>query len=240
MPVRIAVVCEAAADKRTACTLADRVLGAHRGVSELTELDAMRQYGGLEQCHDFVAWSKVESLAKHLRSKVHGHMSGQPAEADARMARRVLRLIQLEHADVGAVLLIRDSDGRADRRNGLEQARTLDAWSFAVIIGLAEAKREAWLLAAFEPAGDAEKQVLAELRQELGFDPRMESHALTAKQDDAKRSAKRVWAKLSPGGDESCIETTPLDTLHERGRENGLAAYLGDVKFRLGPITVGE
>jgi hypothetical protein len=74
-------------------------------------------------------------------------------------------------------------------------------------------------------------------KKHLGFDPRMRSHELTAcKNDLAKRSPKRVLRALS-GDDRDrerrCWREAPLSILHERGAENGLAAYLTEVATRL-------
>jgi hypothetical protein len=134
------------------------------------------------------------------------------------------------------VLLIRDSDTDQRRRTGLCQARQHRRWPFAVIIGVARTKSECWLLAAFDPCNDAEKERLAALRAELGFDPRTRSEELTAKGDKDKRSAKRVLAELCRGDEERGLPSVSLKTLKERGQGNGLADYLGELESRYVPL----
>ena len=95
------------------------------------------------------------------------------------------------------VLLIRDCDDQPERRRGLAQASTREpghAWPFHVVIGLAHPKREAWVLAGFEPRDPDEHARLTTLRSELGHDPCTSSDQLTARTPGSKRDAKRVVA----------------------------------------------
>ncbi|KYF56926.1 hypothetical protein BE08_22215 [Sorangium cellulosum] len=137
-------------------------------------------------------------------------------------------------------MLVRDSDGReAERRQGLEQARQDADWPFEVILGVAHPMRECWALAGFVPGTRQETASLADLRKELGFDPTARSHELDASSKTAKKSPKRVLAHLT--GDENerearCWTEPPLDRLRERGRDNGLAAFLSGVEDGLVPV----
>jgi hypothetical protein len=133
----------------------------------------------------------------------------------------------------------------AERRTGLEQARTeARSWAtFRVILGCANPKREAWVLCGFDPVGDDEERRIQELRRELGFAPHLEAHQLTATNEQARRSAKRVLRMLS-GGDETreevCWKETSLDTLYQRGEGTGLRAYLQDVTDHLVPLLAAR
>lgn len=142
--------------------------------------------------------------------------------------------------DAPALVLVRDTDAERESRRDLDQARqqprTPDA--LTVVIGIARPKREAWVLNGFEPENQEEEETLADLKQELGCDPRTDAHTLTASSSGAKTNAKRVLGVLvdSDARDQRCCTETDLDTLRDRGRETGLAAYLEEVKTRLLPL----
>ncbi len=235
----IVVVCEAAADQRTARTLADRILCSRLSWVEPTMLAAVRQWTGVRADSDFMSWSSVPREAKERGIRAHGHFEGIPGALDAQAGRRALLVVRTLKPCPQAVLLIRDSDGKPERRIGLEQARDSGQWSFAVVIGVAHVKLECWLLAACDVSSQGTGGCLRELSRELGFDPCEASHRLTAQEASAKRSAKRVLGVLC-GGDlpsaESWIETADLELLKRRGAKNGLQAYLGEVADRLVPV----
>jgi len=137
------------------------------------------------------------------------------------------------------VILLRDSDGNLDRRDGLRQAREAEPWRFKVIIGFAHTKRECWHLAGFEPKDDVERERLEKERQYLGFDPRTKSHELTAKHDHEtdKRSAKRVLRALTATNLERELECLAvLSALRRNGQENGLRAFLDELETVLVPM----
>ena len=70
------------------------------------------------------------------------------------------------------------------------------------------------------------------------------SQRLTAcKNDRAKKSPKRVLAALMANDGErqkACWLNTELHVLDERGRENGLADYLTEIRQRLVPLLVRD
>jgi hypothetical protein len=105
---------------------------------------------------------------------------------------------------------------------------------------LTAVERESWVVSGFEPLDDSESSRLEAERRTLGFDPRWRTHELTAcKADTALRSPKRVLRVLSGddrGRERRCWTETSLGVLRERGDENGLAAYLGEVRDRLAPL----
>lgn len=198
-------------------------------------LGALRVWTGLPAGTEYLKWAAVPTLANELRPKaiVHGFFAGQPGAPDATAARKALVLILRGAPSTGIVVLMRDSDGDWRRKEGLRQALASGTWSFGVVIGVPHTKRECWLLAAFEPCDDRERTLIETARQELGFDPRLRSHELTATKDGSKRSAKRVLEVLSNADvdrQESGIRETPLGTLEERGKENGLSEFLDEIK----------
>jgi hypothetical protein len=234
--VRVAVVCEAHADHRTASLLADRVALASVAWLEPELLEAVRQWCGTTPNAQFLTWKTVHVEAAERKIRAHGHFSGEPAEPDARAARLALLVARSYTPVVSAVLLVRDSDDDPRRVAGLRQARDAIKWPFAVVLGIAHTKRECWLLAAFQPQEDEERGRHDEVRKELGFDPCLRSHELTARHEHDRRSAKRVAGILCPDGGERRLSGTPLDVLKERGRENGLADYLSELETRYVPL----
>jgi hypothetical protein len=192
MALSFIVVCEARADFLTSSELADRVLCDSIDWVEPEMLEHHRSYKGHASEGPFLTWMRVKTLARDLGIRPRGFIGGEPADLDAAQARRSLIFIESKWPGMDAVLLIRDDDRRVDRRRGLEQARAVSPLHDRIVIGLAHTKRECWVLAGFEPCNDQERALLAEIRQELGFDPREQAEQLTAIHDHDKRSAKRV------------------------------------------------
>lgn len=249
MPFAFAVVCEAAADFRTATGLAERVISEHVDWIDGEILTTCPLWCGLDRASPYLLWKDVKDLAREAGIRSHGHFGShpaEPAEPDAHAAQRALRLLKWKNAGrpLDGVLLIRDDDGDPRRRAGLEQARKEEHdLQDRVVIGLAHCKRECWVLAGYDPADAHEEALLAEVRAELGFDPRKGSHQLTAKHDRDKRSAKGVLDALTRGDLERearCWERAPMDILRVRGSETGLADFLEQVQSRLVPIFVPE
>ena len=91
-----------------------------------------------------------------------------------------------------------------------------------------------WTCCGFEPDAD-ELHSIETLRQELGFDPRLHSHDLTAKHDRDKLSAKRVLSILTANRFEREMGCIPISigVSEERGNQNGLAKFLMEVRERL-------
>jgi hypothetical protein len=239
MAERLVVVCEARADFHTSSELADRVFCKCIDWIEAEMLNVYRVYDGFTPDQPFMTWKEVKSLSKEAGIRPRGFIEGQQADLDARQAQRAIRLIESRWPRIGGILLIRDDDRRTNRRAGLEQARNESALSARIVIGLAHTKRECWVLVGFEPCNDQERALLAGIRQELGVDPRLQAHQLTAVHDHDKRSAKRVLRHLV-GADHDreadCWRQAPLEVLKERGSETGLSDDLAEVEERLVPI----
>jgi len=240
MPLTFVMVCEAQADFQTASALADRVLCEDVEWIDPQIIESYRQYRGTHSGANYVTWAESAHLSKALGRRVHGHFQGKPGDLDALAGRKAILVVLGQLPEVKAIFLIRDSDGLAARAEGLKQARAeVKAADFAIVIGVAHCKREAWLLAGFERRDEKEQQRLDALRQELGFSPCEQSHELNATHDRDKRSAKRSLALLIQGDKHreiSCCFETPLVTLRQRGQNNGLTNYLNEVTQRIVPL----
>lgn len=238
----IAVVCEARADVLISTELADRVLLWEVDWLEsellISQRTWIRESNGTE-----LLWKHIKSLARPLGIKIHGHFDGRPGLPDASIARRAILLLK-RLFDPEAILLIRDADKQAERLDGLNQARDHFAGEPKIVIGVADPEREAWVIAGFEPYDDEERKLLEIERKNLGFDPRVRSHELTATNDDqAKKSPKRVLKVLTCGSverEKPCWQKTDLGTLESNGRENGLAPFLIELKQHLVPLITGQ
>lgn len=174
---------------------------------------------------------------------IYGHFDGRPGEADARMARLALLLFAALSRRPDAVVLVRDSDGDSRRRLGLEQARSDRTWPFEIIIGVAEPKRECWVLAGFEAKDREEEERLRKVMERLAFHPVHEAYRLAAREHGAKTDAKVALKELTQSDAErerECLSGTPLPILEERGKDTGLAAYLMEVRERLVPVMTGK
>ncbi len=236
--VSIAVVCESSADLRTGCDLADRVVCEAIAWLEAHMLGCQREWRGLEPTDEYLRWAAVRGLARTSLIPIQG-FGGKPAKPDAHAARKALWLLHASDRSPDAVLFLRDDDGDINRREGLDQARRYSKFDTPIVIGVAHPKRECWVLAGFDPQNDQERDRLAHLRSELGFDTREKAERLTAKQVSAKRSAKRVLNALTrgdPDREAECWQKTDLQLLATRGQNTGLAQYLDEVRIRMVPL----
>lgn len=236
----IAVVHEARADFLMATGFADRVF--LECFPEWLEEDLLpSQRTWLAEIHvGPLTWKGIKKLAHEAGIRVHGHFDGEPPFPDAAAARRAILFLLLRIPELKAIVLMRDQDDQPERRLGLEQARNADRSGLPIVVGLAVVERESWLISGFEPSNELETARLESERQNLGFDPSLASHELTACKDDfAKRSPKRVLRELT-GGDKHregrCWQEPPSSLLHERGSQNGLKDYLEEVREKLAPL----
>ena len=244
MPLAFAVVCEAAADFRTATGLVERIICDQVEWVEDHLLAACPLWCGPDQTRPYLLWTEVSRLANEAKiPPIRGHFDGRPGEPDARTALRVLRLLKkLRNSGrpLDGVLLLRDDDRDTRRRAGLEQGRDAEhELRDRVVIGLAHCKRECWVLAGFDPTNPGENERHAAVQAELGFDPRTSAHQLTAKHDTDKRSAKRVLGTLTQDDadrEATCWGKAPLTTLRERGQETGLAEFMDEIVSRFIPL----
>ena len=241
-PLTFVVVCEAAADFRTATGLIERVVCEQVDWIDDKLIEHCLTWQGRDHESPFWLWGNIGGRARAAGVKIRGLFDEEPGGVDAKTTRRALTYIQdqLDGQPLDAILLIHDDDGDPDHRRGLEQGRAaVPDLSDRIVIGLAHLKRECWVLAGFVAADQGEVDRLATLRQTLGFDPCRDSHRLRAKLDHEKRSAKRVLGQLTQDRWErqaACWLETPLAMLRERGEASGLRAFLGEVTDRLVPL----
>jgi hypothetical protein len=186
-----------------------------------------------------LTWKGIKKMARGSGIRASGHFDGEPGHPDAAAARRAIHFLLEQIPDLNAIVLIRDQDDEPERRAGLEQARG-QSHRGVVIVGLAVVERECWVISGFEPLDADESSRLEAEKQALGFDPRPKTHELTAcKNDTAVRSPKRVLRQLAASDwhrERRCWVEPALEVLRERGNENGLAAYLDEVRHRLAPL----
>lgn len=251
----ICIVYEDRADAEIATYLADRVLAdslswlekepnqdLQADDSPLNSLrEWIREYKGRR-----LKWSEMDDLATESRlPKLRGFFDGQKGLADARSARRALRVVTQLFGNLGATVLMRDSDQDESRRAGLEQARQEHCRqpdAFPVVIGVANVKKECWVLSGFIARTQAEETTLETERQKLGFNPLTRSEELTAKHDPDNdlRSAKRVLKQFTDSNAErerECWMTTPMNHLRGCGANNGLSEYLDEIERILLPVV---
>ncbi len=225
--VYLALVCEGDGDERVVTSLVDRVIVENVLWVDEHVLSFVRQWQGERGAESYLPWDKVRERAADRGIQVHGQFPGEPLAPDATAARKALLLLNVLPPD--GVILLRDGNGEgSERRRGLEQAR-VGQWPFPVVAGIADPKRECWVLAAFDPATPDEQRILWELRKELGFDPREASERLHAKAADAKRNPKVVLDRLIGGHVERerrACESFPLQELKRRSANNGLRDFL--------------
>lgn len=238
------VIVEGPEDARTACVLADRVV-VEQGPHWLNAYmrNQMRTWTGLQPTADFTQWAEMKALARERNVRSLGFpASGSPGGADLAQARKaiILHALMMDEEEAPVLLLVRDTDAERQSRRDLEQARRQSKtpeW-LTVVVGVAHPKREAWVLNGFDPEDVDEEEALTQMKQELGCDPRLDAHTLTASSSGAKTNAKRVLRTLvgSEDRERRCWEEADLATLRERGEETGLRAFLTEVKERLLPL----
>jgi len=242
--ISIAVVCEADADFRIATDLADRVCCETIKWLDSDLVETLRTYRGESNSKPFFCWKEIPRVAKRLRIRTHGHFRSQPGDLEAAATRRALHVCMASGQRPDGVILVRDSDNRP-RGEGMRQARDdfeSKSGYNAIAIGVAHSKRECWVIAGFAPRTDNESARVHDLTRGatgLGFDPIAHSERLTATDESAKKSPKRILNALTSGDrqrEEACWTETPLDTLRMRGQQNGLARYLAEVRDRIGPL----
>ncbi len=229
--ITVGLIVEGPSDARTVESLTGKLLG-----------DGGCSFCGIVVGTGYSQWLRVgEDVGAKRFPRWHGHFRGEPGIEDARRAVIALRGFVAKDSQPAAVILLRDSDGKPDeRRSGLEQARNDGAWPFEVVVGVAHTMSECWVIAAFESKNKAEQQALSKLRTDLGFDPRMSSEQLDAKDKTAKKSPKRVREYLL-GADfdreAECWDEINLDELRKRGSGNGLSAFIEEIETRLRHIS---
>lgn len=233
------VVAEAEADRTVATSLADRV--AVEVVEWLDgKLDTTRSWTGVEPATAYTKWTRVKQLGAEYHHGLHIHAWGRGAARNE--AEKAIHLCLLFGDRNGkrpdCIVLVRDSDGVRSRVSAFQQAASGMSVP-VVVVAMPHPKREAWVLAGFDPKNEQERKALQGLRKELGFNPTAEAHRLTAAKRGAPKDAKRVLDKLMQGDKDreaECWAVTPLATLEKRGVDSGLRSFLCDVRTKMVPL----
>jgi hypothetical protein len=95
------------------------------------------------------------------------------------------------------------------------------------------------VLAGFEPQTGDEQKRLDELRQALGFDPRLHAERLDARTPGSKKNAVRILAELTlrdHARESACWRHADLAVLAERGARSGLKTYFDELEAHVVPL----
>jgi hypothetical protein len=168
------VICEADADRRIGCALADRVLCDEIDWLDEESLQLLRAWRGLQPGDPYLRWQSIPKLARERNIKAHGRFGG----GAHRVVRQGLFLVKQLAPTSAAVVFVVDTEAQELSRRGLLAARDearaeagRASWPFAVVVGVADPKREAWVLAGFEARNPDENERLEIERRALGVDP---------------------------------------------------------------------
>ncbi|MFM6319041.1 MAG: hypothetical protein ACKPJH_12620 [Dolichospermum sp.] len=252
--VEVIVIFESGTDARTATKLAERILKEKFAWLDDDSLQYYFHWTGLESATEFSCWRDILKIIEDAKAKLQykpsrflGHDSnGVPFKADGVRAIKILNLVRFlqKTRQIKAVIFIRDLDNQPERKEGIEQARSEHinkTPKLEIIIGAADPKREAWVLNGFIPSNQQEEQILEEIKNQLSFDPCIESHRLRAtseKEPERMRNVKVVVEQLTGNMEREklCWEETNLKHLRERGVDTGLTDYICEVEERLAAI----
>jgi hypothetical protein len=132
-----------------------------------------------------------------------------------------------------------DLDRRGERAHGLRAELRERPPALRVVLVLPDPESEAWMVAMFEPKGDAGHEALDALRRELGFDPTAEPHRLTSTVHGSPKDAKRVCAKLLSDAWRDRISPRPFARITRVGQACGLASFVDEIDAQVIPLLGG-
>ncbi len=253
MTLRFVLCAEDILSATLARDLCDRVVAERAQAEWLRALwspehrDTQRRWTGLDEDpwwsdrHFCDRRAERAGIAGHFRVRETGRLKAFHGVAG--LAYRTVKLVATIEPPPDLLVLAGDTDGQEDperlRRAGVEGA----AESLPVVVAEPVREAEAWVVAGFVPANEAEHGRLRAIERELGFDPTLCSERLMSAVTGDRRDAKRVCRALlgadhvSPHDERAraCWLDTPLDVLAAHGRRNGLAEYLAEVERVLLP-----
>lgn len=226
--IRLLVAAEDALGFRLATDLADRLCLEVEWV-DAAHLDDFREWVAFAG-HPYLELKQVRTLAQQHGLRLRGKFDDASGADDALLMRKLFGVVGETGLAIEVLVVARDVDG-TDRRTGFEQARTERQQSFAILGALAQPESEAWLVCAWSPRDDREREEHTSLRRELGFDPIIRSHELTSTSDTSRKDTKKVLERLagSVGVAEECFRRRPLGELEQAGTENGLTDFLREL-----------
>jgi hypothetical protein len=225
-PLRLLVAGEDRAHRQVSELLIDRRLVEKIDWVDVDVVGHVREWLG-DGGRDWLPIKNAYRRARDAKLPVWGHFQGLPQRSEAPQWRAVLLLAANRQVRPHAVILARDVDGHIQRVAGMKQA-VESGWPFAVIIMAAQPEIEAWIVAGFQPANDAEQEAHERLRREVSFDPVLSPHRLGSK--GGPRDAKRVTEALGidAARKEECL-SAPFELLLQRAGEAGLGTFLEGV-----------
>lgn len=239
MSIILAGAAESAADFAVIAGLVDRAIaeGVHWVEDGIAHFRTWANVDG----RPFLDLHRARDLACERRFRIYGRFQGEPGAEDALMHRCALLVLADLEPVPAAVVIARDDDGRPTRHEGLDQATDDREWPFAILGALATPEIDAWLVCAFVPRTEDERQRHAEIHRILGFDPIANSHRLTST-GPSRKDAKDVRISLAGNRAEGLarFEATSLDHMRRQGVNNGLTPFLKAVEQKLLPLFGGR
>ena len=227
----LALAAEGAADAWIVQQVTDRLLLEVEWIDE-GSLDHHRCWRSFDSS-EWVALKTVHRRCKERfesNFRLSGHFDDRPGGADALLMRKLFAWMRSEQECPDVLVVARDLDSEAGRRDGFEAAKVeaeKGGCPFAIVPALAQPEQEAWLVCAWQPESDLESERHEELRRELGHCPVAQSHRLTSTSDSI-RDAKDVLDRLTRGGrtGRERFESRSLREIQESGAENGLREFV--------------
>jgi hypothetical protein len=250
MPALIAVVAEGREDAEVCVGLTRRIVMASPSTPDWirddpAQLEEELRFAGLEPDTAFTQRRRIKAIAElralpHRRSIQRLRKFGTPIGEDFADTWKVIALATADDRKFDAVIVSRDTDGNLDRWESWRTVKESSEGEPLVILAAQHCMLEAWLLNGFVPHNDAEHERLEGQTRALGFNPVKKAALLTAKPQNAKKSAKRVLKELTSDNVERrrmCWEGTELKTLRENGKETGLSEFLNDLESGVIPLV---
>ncbi len=261
--MRFLLVCEGVGDERDLRALTWKALrhahdwlGGYESVEQVGVAWVDPQRGGAFEAEAaepgrgerVMWWKDIDKICDRHRVPVGQRLGrGQGYQSTRRALNLLLALPDLDLNDGVRVILAHDTDHRPGWRESIEAAR--DEWlgehqasgrggDVDVAVGIAHPEHEAWVIAAFVPSNDDERERLEGLRGELGFDPTRKPERLTSGRQAHTKDAKRVLRKLianNPTRRAGVLTDASLETLLAAGETTGLAGFLVELVVRIGP-----
>jgi len=184
----LALICEGPHDEAVGRTLVERIL-SEEGI--VYNWSWYCEACGQDRTAYF--WRDVPSNRELRQHRILTRLryAEPPPHGDGPMALRAVLWLLWRSKNPGMrFILMRDRDGDRKRCEGLEWARRHH--NAILVVGCAIESVEAWVLAAWKPENEKERETLEAIREELGIDPSQESHKLRR----GKRSPKRIVKRL--------------------------------------------
>lgn len=249
MAVRLGIVGEDEPDARLGMAMVDAATcSALEWLDEglLAELRSWHGVGSESPASaSFLKYSTAWWRAKEQRLPLHGRFQGEIGSPDAHSTRALLLLFNAEEVPPDGVVVVRDTDGDLSRVHGFRQAvREVLSRPAAprfvghVVLAAPTPQREAWLLQAFAPENERERERLRAESARLGFDPTEEPERLNGPRGSV-RDVKRVLAALCdhhPARESSCLDRLCEVPLNPGRDETEPAGFLASVRERIVPL----